>query len=372
MDIAPIKDNYEMLIDTLEGSYGWVSEIIAIFAIVILCNFGLKWLLQRLHIRYESQKKIWKDSFVTALFKPLSYFIWFFALFQIADLISYTFFKTTLLDNKHQLYAVFAIVCLAWFLFRWKSNITTYLIYKSKNHEIALDRGRIDVINKVVTIAIVFISLLLVMEATNMSMNTLIAFGGVGGLAIAFASQEIIANFFGGLMIYITQPFMVGDWIVLPEKNIEGNVEDIGWYMTRIRNFEKRPIYVPNAIFTKMIVHTPERMTHRRFSENIGLRYSDMAVIKSVMRDIKEMLINHSDIDHSFSANVFFTTFGQTSLDINISAYTPITNGDRFNEFRQELLLKIYQIIKDNGAEIATPITYIELVKDAQPLQLPG
>lgn len=366
-----LKHEYNFLIATLEGSYGWLSEVLAIFAIVILFNFFLGWVLKKLHTRYENQKKIWKDSFLQSLYKPLSYFIWFFALIQMVDLIIHHAFNSTYLQNKNMIYAIAAIGCLSWFLFRWKTYITSYLIYKSKNREITLDRGRIDVINKIVTIGIIFFSILLLMEATNMSMNTLIAFGGVGGLAIAFASQEIIANFFGGLMIYITQPFMVGDWVVLPEKNIEGHVEEIGWYMTRIRNFEKRPIYVPNAIFTKMIVHTPERMTHRRFSETIGLRYSDMGSMKSVIKDIKEMFHSHPDIDHSFSSNAFFSAFGPTSLDINISAYTPITNGDRFNELKQELLLKIYEIIKDNNTEIATPVTYIELVKD-EPLRLPS
>src|SRR5262249_46344986 len=159
-------------------------------------------------------------------------------------------------------------------------------IARSKNHEIALDQGKIDVMDKVMTMGILFLMTLILLEISDRGMNTLIAFGGVGGIAIAFASQEIISSFFGGLMIYLNQPFAVGECVNIPERNIEGNVEEIGWYKTKIRTFKKRPIYITNSMFSKIVVVNPSRMSHRQFKEKIGLRYQDLPVIKVIMEEL--------------------------------------------------------------------------------------
>lgn len=231
----------------------------------------------------------------------------------------------------------------------------------SQSHQIALTPGKLDLISKVATMAIIFITVFLLMDVTGRNMQTLIAFGGIGGLALAFASQQVISNFFGGLMVYITQPFTIGEFVSLPEKKIEGNIEEIGWYLTRIRNLEKRPIYVPNAIFTQTIVITPSRMSHDRFHHTIGLRYEDIRVIKQVVDDIKLMLLQQRYIDRQQKVEVFFTGFGSSSLDINVSAYISALMGADFPTVRQDILLKIADIVAKHGAEIATPTNIVEI-----------
>ena len=203
------------------------------------------------------------------------------------------------------------------------------------------------------------------MEVTEQSMNTLIAFGGVGGLAIAFASQEIVANFFGGLMIYITHPFGINDWIDVPEHKIEGYVEEIGWYMTRLRTFEKRPVYIPNALFSKAVVITPSRMSHRKFEETIGLRYSDFPAAKAIIEDVREMLQKHPDLDRYQGCSVHLANFGNYSLDIVASAYSQVTSKSGYEDVKQDILFQIYEIVAKHGAEFAFPTTQIDLKSQA-------
>ena len=162
-------------------------------------------------------------------------------------------------------------------------------------------------------------------------MQTLIAFGGIGGLALAFASQQVISNFFGGLMVYLTSPFTIGEWVNIPDRNIEGHIEEIGWYLTRIRNFEKRPIYVPNSVFTQTIVITPSRMSHERFHPVIGLRYQDINVVKPIIDNIKLMLLHHPSIDHHVGVDVYLISFSASALDIEISAYMLTTSDIKFS-----------------------------------------
>ncbi|NKN80826.1 mechanosensitive ion channel family protein, partial [Weissella cibaria] len=129
-----------------------------------------------------------------------------------------------------------------------------------------------------------------------------------------------------GLMIYLDRPFAVGDWIRSPDKEIEGTVEYIGWRQTRIRTFDKRPLYVPNATFANISVENPSRMTHRRIYETIGLRYDDAAKVKPVVEAVREMLRNHPDIDSSQTLIVNFNAFGPSSLDFFVYCFTHTTN----------------------------------------------
>jgi MscS family membrane protein len=220
-----------------------------------------------------------------------------------------------------------------------------------------MDQSKIDVMDKLLTVSILFISVLLLLEVSDRSLNTLIALSSVGGLAIAFASQEVISNFFGGLMIYATHPFAKGDWIQIPDRQIEGFVEEIGWYMTRVRSMDKRPIYVPNSIFSKIVVITPSRMTHRQFKETVGLRYSDMPALRAIKEDIKEMLQHHPAVDRNLTVSVNFHAFGSYSLDILVQANITVLDSDSYAKIRDEFLFKIADIVSKHDAEMASPMS---------------
>ena len=102
-------------------------------------------------------------------------------------------------------------------------------------------------------------------------------------------------------------------------------------------------------------------MSHERFHVTIGLRYTDLKVIKTVVDAIKLMLLEHPKVDQGLKTSVFFTKFGSTSLDIEISAYISSLAGIEFSAIKQELLLTIADIISVHGAEIATPVHSIEI-----------
>jgi len=362
MLLNQIENCCTFALDALDGIYGWSSEVIAIVLFVLIFNLVTKYLLKRIHNRLERQNKIWQDSFVKALHTPLSYFVWIFAIIQTFDLIASRLYEEMPIERRHNLIAVAALVCVSWFFLRWKHFVVERMTTKCKNKEIALDPGKISVLDKLATVAIIFFSILILMEITHRSINTLIAFGGVGGLALAFASQEIIANFFGGFMIYLTKPFTLGDWILIPDHSIEGYVEEIGWYMTRIRSLDKRPIYIPNSIFSKLIVITPSRMSHRQIKETIGIRYNDLPKLKQVVADIKEMLQNHPDIDHNQSIIARLNTFSECSVDILISVYTQTTSTEGYMRIKEDVLLKISEILVNQKAEFAFP-TQVSIVQ---------
>lgn len=356
-------------ISALEGEFGWIAEGIALLALIVFVNVFLKMFLLRLHSRFISKQRtkndIWKDTLVMGIIKPLTTFVWYIAIVQGLSFMWSNLSKRSFVIDPHTLLVLGGIVAFGWFLLRWKKIIVERLIEINADSN-SFDRGKIDAINKLVTLIIYVFFGMMLLEQTGSSMNTLLAFGGVSGLAVAFASQQIIANFFGGILIYFTHPFTVGDWITLPEKNIEGHVEEIGWYTTRVRTFDKRPIYIPNTLLTNILVTNPSRMSHRQFKETVTLRYADLPKLPAIIQDLEKYFHAMPAIDQHLTPQIHFMKFGSSGIEIHITAYTAIVDKLAFYNVVQELLFGISNIVLKHEADFAIPTTAIEFPKGIQ------
>jgi MscS family membrane protein len=215
---------------------------------------------------------------------------------------------------------------------------------------------------KLVKAAVIITAILALMQHFGFSISGVLAFGGVGGIAIGFAAKDLLSNFFGGLMIYMDRQFSVGDWIRSPDKEIEGTVEYIGWRITRIRTFDMRPLYVPNATFTSISVENPSRMHNRRFYETFGLRYQDQDKVQAITVAVKEMLLAHTAIDTKQTLMVNVNTFNAHSVDFFVYTFTKTTAWAEFHEIKQELLGLIGNIVAQHGADFAFPTQTIQLL----------
>ncbi|MCB1982213.1 MAG: mechanosensitive ion channel family protein, partial [Rhodoferax sp.] len=224
-----------------------------------------------------------------------------------------------------------------------------------------VDHTTIDALVKLARLVTVVVAVISAAQTLGFQIAGLLALGGVGGIAVGFAAKDILANFFGGLTIYLDRPFGVGEWIRSPDKSIEGTVEYISWRHTRIRAFNKNPIYVPNAVFTSIVVENPSRMSHRRIKETIGLRYDDFAVVAPIVDEIRAMLQVHEGIDATQTLIVNFNQFGASSLDIMVYTFTKTTVWVEYHHVKQDVLLKIGEIIERHGAEIAFPTQTLHL-----------
>lgn len=162
-------------------------------------------------------------------------------------------------------------------------------------------------------------------------------------------------------MIYFDRPFKVGDWIRSPDRQIEGTVERIGWRMTIIRTFDKRPLYVPNSVFSSIVVENPSRMLNRRINETFGLRYQDADKLALIVDDVKTMLENHNDIDAKQTLIVNFDKFGPSTLNFFIYTFTKTINWVRYHKVKQDVLLQVLDIIHKHDADIAFPTQTLKI-----------
>ena len=224
------------------------------------------------------------------------------------------------------------------------------------------DITTVQAIGKLLRISVIITAALTVLQTLGVSISGILAFGGIGGIAVGFAAKDLLANFFGGLMLYLDRPFVVGDWIRSPDRNIEGTVEAIGWRLTVIRTFDQRPLYVPNSVFASVAIENPSRMRNRRIYETIGVRYDDAAKVKLIVDEVRQFLLNDADIEsEERTLMVNFSAFNASSLDFMVYAFTKTTNWIEYNAIKERILLAIFDIIEKHGAEIAFPTSTVHL-----------
>ncbi|MTC74905.1 mechanosensitive ion channel [Providencia sp. wls1919] len=211
------------------------------------------------------------------------------------------------------------------------------------------------IIARVFKTAVIVIIMLLFGEHFGMSLSGLMAFGGIGGIAIGMAGKDILSNFFSGIMLYFDRPFNIGDWVSSPDRNIEGTVVEIGWRITKIVTFDHRPLYIPNSLFSSISVENPGRMTNRRIKTEIGLRYEDSDKVSAIVEDIRTMLKQDENIDTGQTLLVYFDAFADSSLNIMVYCFTKTTVWAEWLDAQQAVYLKIIEIVKRHGADFAYP-----------------
>lgn len=340
-------------LDVLTGV--WAIEIVVGILVLVLVNFGIKKVLRYLRRRSLSTPYDWKEKLEQICYLPIHFLLWILGVTYVIDVLGHHFGFSAALNYLDSFRNAAVISCLSWLLLRWKNEVQNSIIVKNQIGKKSIDPGTAHILGKLLTIIISVITLMIILQIIGLDVMPLIAFGGIGAAAIGFAGKDVIANFFGGLMLYISRPFTAGDLILLPEKNIEGHVEEIGWYTTSIRDKEKRPVYLPNAMFSTLLVINSSRMSHRRLLEVISIRQEDFPKIEAIVKEIRQVILSDSLIDKNLPVHVFFTEFSDYALKIHLDAYSLATRHDEFLQFKQEILIKIQKVLDAHGAVMPFP-----------------
>jgi MscS family membrane protein len=338
----------------------WVIQAFVVVFFALLLDFIQKRVLTRIYARAQATSTLWDDALVDALRRPLTLLIWVVGITFAAQIIGAAA-DVTLLEAAGPVRDIGVICALAWFLIRMIRGVEQNIVARHVADAKTYDRTTLDAIGKLTRVSVLITAGLVMLQTLGFSISGVLAFGGIGGIAVGFAARDLLANFFGGLTIYLDRPFAVGDWIRSPDRDIEGTVEEIGWRLTRIRSFDKRPIYVPNATFTSIAVVNPSRMSHRRIYETIGLRYDDIEHMDAVVRDVRAMLEAHPEIDTTQTLIVNFNQFAASSIDFFVYTFTRTTQWVRYHEVKHDVLLQIAAIIAGHGAEIAYPTSTLHV-----------
>ncbi|MFQ5728982.1 MAG: mechanosensitive ion channel family protein, partial [Waddliaceae bacterium] len=242
------------------------GQVILVLCIIAILGFVVRPILNK--IKQIERNPAWATTLCDSLYIPLPWLIWgagfFLALEALVETTDVLISSEIVVTIRNVFFVLFA----TWVLLSWKTKYEKVLKRRIRKKESkAQDEVLIMTISRVLSVFIYIVAGLVLLEIFEIPLTALLAFGGIGGVAIGFAGKDVVANFFGGLMIHINRPFSMGERIRSPNKNFEGIIEDIGWYATRIRTLDRKPTYIPNALFIDAMIENFSRMYNQRIKQ---------------------------------------------------------------------------------------------------------
>lgn len=207
----------------------------------------------------------------------------------------------------------------AWFVVRIVEAFLERAVSPLANKtNLKLDDQLVPIIRKAVKGGVIGIALIIVLDNFGFDVFGLVAGLGIGGIAIAFAAKETIADMFGGLSVLISKPFVVGDFVTIG--SVSGTVAEIGLRYTRIRNWDGRLVTIPNSQVATAIVENISSEPTRKIKLNIGLTYGtphkDIVKAMKILKDVIE-----SFEECKKEPNISFSEFQASSLNILVMYY---------------------------------------------------
>jgi MscS family membrane protein len=338
-----------------------ILAILVFLFILLLRKFFTYIVLASIQQLAKHSETFYDDRIISALKGPLRFaFIiiglhfFFLLIFKETD-----FIKNIL--NTLVIYTLFwAILAIAEALRELFYDLTAKF-----NPDLSKEMG--NFILTIVKIIIGGVGLAAILQTWGINVTALIASLGLGGLAFALAAKDTASNLFGSFALLADKSIRIGEWVKVG--GVERVVEDVGMRTTKIRSFQKTLITVPNQLVANQPIENFSRRGIRRIKMHIGLTYGTTSKqIVAIKNEIEQMLRAHEGISQKDSLMVYFDSFGDSSLNIFIYTFTATANWAKYLEVKEDIHIKIMQIVENNGSSFAFPSQsiYVESLPEAQ------
>ena len=299
------------------------------------------------------------DAIVGALKKPLTLIPIGIALFAILQEIN--------LDETYQSYGELLIKSYFYLAVFWSlaDAITPVRDFVGEKYDFLTPTLRNWIFRTLKCIAYL-VGVVSVLELWGVDAASIIAGLGLFSVALALGAQNFFKNLIGGLLIIGEKRFKQGDWINI-EGVAEGEVEKIDFRSTLIRRFDKAPIFVPNSVLSDSEIINFSEMPFRRIRFNVGLIYQTTPeTILNIRKDIEDYVAKNDDLVNADEATttIRVTQFNDSSIDLLIYCFTKSTRWYDYTKAKEDLILEIIKIVKNNGSDFAYPTQTIHLEKD--------
>ena len=299
------------------------------------------------------------DAIVSALKKPLTLIPIGIALFAILQEIN--------LDDTYQSYGELLIKSYFYLAVFWSlaDAITPVRDFVGEKYDFLTPTLRNWIFRTLKFIAYL-VGVVSVLELWGVDAASIIAGLGLFSVALALGAQNFFKNLIGGLLIIGEKRFKQGDWINI-EGVAEGEVEKIDFRSTLIRRFDKAPIFVPNSVLSDSEIINFSEMPFRRIRFNVGLIYQTTPeTILNIRKDIEDYVAKNDDLVNADEATttIRVTQFNDSSIDLLIYCFTKSTRWYDYTKAKEDLILEIIKIVKNNESDFAYPTQTIHLEKD--------
>lgn len=332
----------------------WFLEILIGLSFLIALNWLMKKMIKQIRRRSLSGLSRWQENLDYILYTPLHILLWILGMALSIEVLEKRFDFSFFSHYIDPFRSTALLAAISWVLMRWKTIAQKRLLSQDLQEK-KIDIGLVQVISKLLSFVIILLTAMLALQIWGLNIMPLLAFGGIGAATIGFAAKDVLANLFGGAMLHINRPFIIGDDIRLPAVNVEGHVEEIGWNMTTIRDKDKRALYLPNSTFSYNLVINSSRMTHRRIYETFDVSYADFSKFQTFIPSLRTALSQHPDVDRYLPVLIIFNKFGASGLSLLIDLYTLQTRYDQYMHSRHTLLTLIYEEMEKADVHFSDP-----------------
>lgn len=311
--------------------------------------------------------KLWKKAtteptqgIIEALSLPIQLYIALWVFIDFSQRVG-----ISIIIRQRFSYLTVTVGIVAFLMLLWR--ITDFVSELSKNRMTV--RGRVSTISVILflkrtfKVAIFVFGGIAILGAIGIDVTTGLAALGIGGIALALGAQKTVENFVGSVTLIVDQPIRVGDYCRI--NDIKGTVEQIGMRSTKVRTGERTVVTIPNGLLSATNI---ENYAFRdRFYFNTILDFRSETTpdqVRFLLVELRSILYSHPMVN-SKDANVRFIGIGASSLRIEITSYVMVSNNDTFIEIREDLLLRIMDVVAESGTDFAFPSQTLYFAKDS-------
>jgi MscS family membrane protein len=335
--------------------------IVVLFVVFILGRFLIKSLSGMTSALKESQERLRLRLLLQATIWPLNLILVTIALYAIRAFFILPQTADNLMDKAIGILGTLAVIL---FIYRLLDVLEFELTKYAQREETPVDQTFVQMIRIFTRVVVIVVgSIYLLRAISGKPLSALLAGLGIGGLAIALASQDTLKNFFGSIMIMLDKPFQVGQRIVTG--GLDGVVETIGFRSTRVRTLTGHLVTIPNEkIASSNIENIGRRPSIRRLT-NITITYdTPPAKVEKALDLIREILQDHEGMHPDFPPRVNFNEFNDASLNIIMIYWYHPPNYWDFLAFNEKVNLRIMRAFEAEGIEFAFPSSTNYLAQD--------
>jgi len=354
--MASLVETLQNLLNTSSGNAEIVASII-IFSVVALVGWSAYLIFNRLFCKLAQKTSTNLDDAILNAVKTI--IIIMIIVLGIEFALSPLSFLANYGDTVSGIFLVLQIMLVAFAITRISDIIIDWFGSKTENIAGKNSRHLLFILKKVIQIIVYIFAVLIILYAFNFDLTGAVVGLGVGGIAIAFALQSTLSDFFSAFSIYFDHPFEIGDFIVVGEYS--GTVTNIGVKSTRLKLLQGEELIISNKELTSTSVRNFRKLEKRRVTLTIGVTYdTNVEKLKKIPFFIKDIFEN---IERADFQRANFTEYGDFSLKFLIVYYVNSSDWGEYLDIQQQVNLGIKEVFEREGIDMAFPTSTVYLKK---------
>ncbi|WP_194716547.1 MULTISPECIES: mechanosensitive ion channel family protein [Mesonia] len=337
----------------------WIIAVLIFALSFVITHIIIFLLVQLLRLFWKKSRQEPISGIIDALRLPAKLYFSVFLFIEFSQRAGLSIILRQYFSTITLIIGITAILILLWRLIDYIGD------FSKKQMELRSNPSGLSVIlflERAAKIALVIFGIIAILSTFGIDITTGLAALGIGGIALALGAQKTVENFVGSVTLIADRPIRVGDFCRVGQ--ITGTIEKIGIRSTNIRTLDRTLVTIPNGLFSSETIENFAFRDKFRMISTLNFRYeSSPDQIRYLLAEFRKILYSHPKV-YEEPSRVRFVNFGAHSLDIEIFAYIVADNNNEFLEIREDIMLRIMEVVKQSGTGFAFPSQTLYFAKD--------